>query len=569
MLDIEVKPSLENREELITGPEAERRRGRVSLAAQVLLIILTWSYVCALHLDNNGLWFQGDSPRHAANGYFWKEYLASGSVHPQDFALSYYARYPVITPAAYPPVFYLLEAGLFSVVGPSPHAAKWLVQVFALVAAFYTLAWLRRWLSPRMGWAAALLPMLPVMVVYSTAVLLNVPACALGLAALYHARRGIEAPFPGPFSGHWYAAAALGVTAILTHPIVGVIVFVIPLWVIAAGRWRLLWHPRILLLAALGALLILPWVYIAMRWTPKQVLQVLPTESLGGHDAPWTYYVRHLPELCSTTLAVLAGAGLVVGLARRRWRREVILLLLWIGVSYVVLSPLWAKTNRYLLPLSLPIIFLSMLPVLEVAEWAKALLRKQALQRLVLPVLLGTLLLAEAWEAPKVYVRSVQGFREVVEYVAQVAPDEAVLYDGRYNGVFTFCVLANDPDYRRQVVLGDKLLLSGKLFWPRPDWGADLSPQEVVNLLQERGGCRLLAIERGWLCNKDASSRLLRKALRGPEFQLVRSFPISGFGIEGVDLYELRLPIRRHNVVWLPHPEGAGRTYEMVRPIQR
>src|SRR5262245_58709711 len=172
--------------------EALPFRGGAGVAWQVALVLIVWAYVAALHWNNDGLWFQGDAPRHAANGLFWKNFLLSGSLDPKGYALSYYARYPAINPTAYPPVFYILEATLFGVIRPSPYVAKGLVLVFALIAALYAIAWLRRWIAEEAGWGGGLILLLPGVVLWSHAIMLNVPALALGLAALYHARRWLE-----------------------------------------------------------------------------------------------------------------------------------------------------------------------------------------------------------------------------------------------------------------------------------------------------------------------------------------------------------------------------------------
>src|SRR5262249_55852428 len=163
-------------------------------AYQAVLVVAAWAYLCALHWDNDGLWYQGDAPRHAANGLFWRDYLHSLSPDPEGYALSYYARYPVILPTAYPPVFYLLEGALFTVFEPSPYLSKALVFRFALAAALYTTAWLRRWVAEGAGWGGALLLLLPGVVRWSHGVMLNVPALALAVGALYHARRWLDAP---------------------------------------------------------------------------------------------------------------------------------------------------------------------------------------------------------------------------------------------------------------------------------------------------------------------------------------------------------------------------------------
>ena len=104
---------------------------------QVLGVFLAWLYVVLLHLANDGLWYQGDASRHAANCLFWWDFLSRFPVSPFDFALRYYARYPVISPTAYPPVFYLLEGAVFRVFGASPFVAKGVVLAFALGAGLY------------------------------------------------------------------------------------------------------------------------------------------------------------------------------------------------------------------------------------------------------------------------------------------------------------------------------------------------------------------------------------------------------------------------------------------------
>ena len=100
-----------------------------SVLWQVLVVLLAVLYIGALHLGNDGLWPQGDAPRHATNGIFWWDYLASFPANPVEFTLRYYAGYPAINPIGYPPVFYLLEDAAFS-----------LMAVFR--------SWRRDWCSP-------------------------------------------------------------------------------------------------------------------------------------------------------------------------------------------------------------------------------------------------------------------------------------------------------------------------------------------------------------------------------------------------------------------------------------
>ena len=126
------------------------RDGR-NVVWQVILIVTTWGYLCGLQIDNDGLWCQPDSSRHALNGLFWKDFLQTLPASPQAYALSYFARYPAINPVSYPPFFYLLEGALFATFGPSPFIAKGTVLSFTLLGALYTMAWLRRFVAEEAG----------------------------------------------------------------------------------------------------------------------------------------------------------------------------------------------------------------------------------------------------------------------------------------------------------------------------------------------------------------------------------------------------------------------------------
>ena len=82
------------------------------------------------------------------------------------------------------------------------------------MSALYQIAWLRRFVSPGSGYLAAILPLLPCIIQYSHAILLNVPAFALQLAACYHARRWLE---ERQENGQLYLAIALSLVALLCY----------------------------------------------------------------------------------------------------------------------------------------------------------------------------------------------------------------------------------------------------------------------------------------------------------------------------------------------------------------
>jgi hypothetical protein len=542
-------------------------RGGTGLAWQLALAAAAWLFLCGLHPDNDGLWYQGDAPRHAANGLFYKDFLLTRPHDPADYWMRYYARYPVINPLAYPPVFYLLEAPAFALLGPSPFAAKGLVLAFSLLAALYATAWLRRWLAPEAGWLGALLPLLPGFVSWSHAVMLNVPAAALSLAALYHARRWLEADGP-PASRHGYAAAVLTVLAIFTHYTAGVVVLIAAAWLPVLRPPR---RPpgRRAVAAGLGAALLVALGAVAvLRLAPRYAPVALP--GLGRLvDAPdWSFYPLHAREVCSLHLLVLAGLGLAGGLVSRRWRREALLLLLGLAVTYALFSCLWAKESRYVLLAGGPLLGGCALAVLLAARGVQRMAkgRPGAAGATVLAIALALVVTQSglAWQRP---VPAVHGIREAAAFLAEVAPAEPVLYEGYYNGVFTFYVRAGDPAFERRVVLGNKLLYELGLAGGYHLREFVSSPQEVVGLLQARGGCRWLALERGGPFDAIATARHLQEAVKGPQFELVRSFPISAAYAERIEVYRLLVPVAPVEEVEVPFPVLNGEARHRVQPL--
>jgi hypothetical protein len=125
-------------------------------------------------------------------------------------------------------------------------------------------------------------------------------------------------------------------------------------------------------------------------------------------------------------------------------------------------------------------------------------------------------------------VPAVDGLKEVVAFVEGEAPNGTILYDGHYNGIFSFYLLSRDPEFRRSVIRGDKLLYSSAI---DPGWYLTervSSPGEVVSVLQKECGCRWVVLERNVHPGSERikAPHYLRKAVEGPEFKFIKSFPV-------------------------------------------
>ena len=529
-----------------------------SRACQVAVVALAFLTIAALHRQNDGLWFQGDSPRHAMNGLFWWDLLTTLPRDPVEFAVRYYARYPAINPATYPPLFYFVEGLTFAAFGPSPQVAKFIVLLFGVMAGVYTMAWARRWIGPVAGWAGPFLAFMPGIVLWTNSVMLNIPAAALGVAVLYHFRRWSETARVTQLVLTLLFAAAV----VLTYYQGGIVLCICAGW--AALRWREFRLNRRALWIAAGALCAIAPVAIAIALAPVQTARHLPTLALLTRSSTWTFYWTTLPDVTGRPALVAGVAGLIAGSFTARWRTDAAYLAIWITALIVGLSLLPAKDPRYVL-LSAPAFVLAAAIGLAVAvphlgarrpEWQAA--------------ALAAGLAAGFWSAARVQVPQVSGFREIATYLQEQAPRDAVLYDGPYDGLFGFYVRASDPHFERRVALGSKLLYQdgpASTFTPVQKSNV-ASTQDVVNLLRTRSGCRWVAIE----VTRNPGSigrRLLREAVARPEFELIRSFPITGAGERRVDLYRSVIAVDPVAAVDLGFPSFTNREFLHIVPITR
>lgn len=547
-------------------------QGGRSVVHQAMGVLAVCLYVAWLHADNSGLWAQGDAPRHAMNGLFWWDFLRSFPVNPVEFALSYHARYPAINPVTYPPVFYLIEGTAFAIFGPNPYVAKGLVLLFACLAGVYVMAWLRRWVSEEAGWGGVLLLLQPGVIRWSHAVMLNIPSMALGIAALYHGRRWMEAPT----SRHMELAFLFGVLTIMTYFPAGLMVMVLGVWLVISRRWDLLRMPKTWVFTLLSAMIIVPWVVMAGKWAPTHLEHVLPSTATA--PAPdwwktyfdldrWLAYVGEIPKLFSGPMLGFAALAVGFGLWLKSRRRETWMLLVWSVVCYAGLSYLDAKESRYALILTGAIVMLGVIGLAASVTWLTARLNHEADR--VIGGGLAALIAFHLLSAPFTPVWAVRGFEDLVAFLGKEAPGERVFYDGSDDGVFTFYVRANDPQFTRSVVLGSKLLYASTIFanWNLTERVA--STDEVTEAFRRSCGCKWLVIEETGYADEVAAARLLRAAVTGKEFQLVKSFPVALPRPSQINVYRFLPPVETPDRLTMPFP-GLGRDKSFqIKPISR
>jgi hypothetical protein len=547
---------------MTTSPAIRRAAETIlrSRRCQIAGLALTFLLVAAMHRQSDGLWPTGDAARHALNGLFWWDLLTMSPLDPIGFAVRYYARYPVINPATYPPLFYIFEGLTFAVLGPSPHAARGLVLLFAGMAGVYTMAWARRWIGPGAGWAGAFLAFVPGIVMWSNAVMLNIPSTALSLATLYHFRRWLETS-----RGRQLVAAALFfIASLLTYFPSASVLAICGLFFFLRRRRALL--DRSVLWIAVAAMAAAIPLAAALLYMPLHTLRHLPTIEFLATASTWTYYWATLPNLFGWPVLALGLVGVVAGLSEARWRAEAVLLACWLAILIVGLSLVPARDPRYLLPAAPALVIAATIGV------ASAVRRAARLHPAWQVALLAAGLAVGFWSAARINVPVVAGYREIAGFLQQQGPRDAVLYEGYNPWLLGFYIRAMDPGFDRRVVRADKLLyerLPTATFKPIIMSKVE-STQDVMKVLRTQCGCRWVALEVAVNPSPLPARRFLREAVERPEFELVRSFAISGEPLtHRVDLYRLTVDVDPVSAVDLTFPEFGNRTFAHVVPITR
>lgn len=526
---------------------------------QSACVVISLLGIAVYHHASDGLWFQGDAPRHALNGLFWWDLITATPAHPLDFTLRYYARYPAINPATYPPLFYLLEGAAFWLFGASAYVARGLVLLFALAACLYTMAWARRWIDPVAGWAGVFASFTPGIVLWSNTVMLNVPALALGMATLYHCRRWIETSRLRQLVLTMLFAAL----TLATYYPSACVLPVCCVWVVYRHR-EIRARKQLLWLAAAAVCTLLP-VAATFIIAPVQAARHLPSLPYLLQLKTWTYYWRTLPFESGWVAIRMGVAGILVAAYSPRWRKEAVYLALWIVVALASVSVLPARDARYGL-LATPALVVA--ATLGVYVIAKALPLTSALwQGALLVVALGI----GAFSAVQETVPTTSGFRDIAVYLRDHAPGETVLFDGDHSGVFVFHVRAFDPDFHQRVVLGNKLLYQSA---PRATFD-DVrqtnvaSVADVVSMVRTKCGCRWIAVERPAQQTEPAGRRMLLDALARADFQLVQSFAVRAAGPRRIDLYRTVGAVERVTAIDMQFPAYSNKDFPGVVPITR
>jgi Dolichyl-phosphate-mannose-protein mannosyltransferase len=514
-------------------------KDRAWLAAVLFVIVIAQ----ALAWRSSEPFYNNDETRHVMTGVFVHDLLVDRPLdRPKDYAIQYYLQYPALGLVVWPPLFYGVEGIVMLVAGTALPVAKALIAFFSALALIYFFLLVRR----THGMTAAAVSTLlfgfaPLVFLLSQHVMLEIPALAFALAAIFHFVVYLEL---GRRLDVFIAAVAAAGFALTRYDAFFLILFFV-LSLVALRRFDVLRRGTVWLASLIALALVLP-VYLQMMVQFGQThLQVTVEGGAGpspGFFQTLVFYPKALPRQVGGFIAVAGLAGLLSALRPAR-RRACWPYLALAAATYLSFTPLAEREPRHAI-YWIPAFALF---AWEGIDWIASRLPHAR------PVLSAILICGTLWsdtQRPSLYVR---GYEEAARYVvANTRSSRFTFMDGFLNGGFIYQVRRHDPGRRLWVLRGDKLLY-GVLNDPNGSYKEYAGGEGTILEILYRYDPEFLVIEEPQVRFKIPMAEQLRRTLAAhPErFERVKSIPIES----NVSVFQgVRLDIYRSKVR-NPHPE--------------
>jgi hypothetical protein len=506
--DLETAPELP-----LPGPlPLKSRLYRALQANRLLWLVLAICAACIAHRISLGEFHLNfDESLHAMSGFFFLDFFRDLPLsHPVRYAQLYYAHYPALSGLVHwPPGFYLCEALFFRIFGPSAASARLTVLGFSVLGIVY---WYRLVESLLGKWPAAFSSLVaflvPALLLYEKSVMLEVPALAVSMAAIYYWVRYCRQEHARDlyiFALFTAAAALVKYTTFFLFPFCLFTTF-------AMGKWRLVLRRRTLYAAALIAVLIGYYYYLlfTLHWASQSSFTHLQ------HSSFWAglgYYPLVAREQLGWPLLLLSLAGMF---SARWWGNNNghKVMFSWIAACYITFSVLQIKQGRHVLFWIPPFVYFAAGFLLS-NHWPKSM----RLAGRTAAVLLAGWAIFAGWTFQRPYV---QGYQALAQKLASVNDRGVILYDANYPGTFSFYLHVRDP--QMHFVVLRKLLYVPRMQEEGGSIGLLHNSDEVLDSLKQYG-VHYIIVSEDWKLELPIQ-QTLREVLTRPEFRLIARIPI-------------------------------------------
>lgn len=499
-----------------------------------LLFWLAIALVVAVHLivdPASEPFFHNDESRHVVTGVFVRDALhdfPESASNPKAYAIRYYVQYPALGLITWPPFFYMVEGAAMAVFGTSYTVSRLTLAGFAIFGGWSLFRLANLTHGPRFAaLALALCAFSPLVFEHTRRVMLEVPALALVLAAVFHFERYLQPSPPIAMRGLYprrdaILACLFASLAALTRFDGVVLLPYFGIRLIACGRLSLLLRQPVVI--GIGIALAITVPYYLFTWSVYSGgIGHAAGEGTRPEDTSFldprnvAFYPSCLPDQVGWPLLVAALVGMIAAASGRMRALRPYLAL--VAATYLTFTPLAELESRHAIYWVPALAALAAGGVAFVAE--RAGVRIGALTGIA--VLAGTM-----WDATTLPAWWVTGYAAAATHaVDHSAGDRPILFDGALSGNFIYHVRRADPARRLTVLRGDKVFYT-TFSDPRNNYTELAGTESDVLAAIERFDPEFIVVESPHLYFSPRGADLLRDVLRKhPErFRLERSVPL-------------------------------------------
>ncbi len=468
--------------------------------------------------------FGNDETRHLMTGVFFRDLFADGGWRSlRDYTVQYYLQYPALGLLVWPPLFYVIEGAVMLIGGTSLLVGQLVVLGFAAAATIYLAALVARRHSLWTAWTASMLFVLsPIILQYSRQVMLELPALAFMLAAIYHAVVYLDTDA----SPHLWLAALASACAVMTRFDAAVLAPILLVVVWIRGDWFAIFRARTWVACLAAACVTAPAIWMtAVEFGVVHLSTIVPGSSgtqsiLQRTLGTVSYYIVALPEQLGLPLLFAGAAGTAMALSSKARRHQSAPYLATIFATYMVFTLIEEKVPRHTIAFAPAFAALAAIALSEV--------RRRIGHSIVAWSVTAMIILGTGVSASQLPTPYVRGYRAAAEYVvARTSASRYCLFDGYLEGNFIYQVRHANPERRLWVLRGDKLFYASVINPGNQYTEFVSSDEEMTDLLHSYDPEYIVVESRQPVKELPMGSRLRALLASHPElYELERRIPI-------------------------------------------
>lgn len=492
-----------------------------------------------------------DASRIVINGIFLKDFILSGDYSsPVQYATEYFAQYPSLAIAYWPPLFHILEAILFLVFGNILMPIKFLMLGFSILLFVMNYKLMKKLFNSEVAFFSTCFLMLSASIINFSQVILNdVPVAAMTVFVVYL----FYCYFENPTNKNLTNMLIVAFLALLLKETSMVIVPGLILFLLIYSRKHLVqifkeWRK----LALISCFIIISsiWLYIRYSIYP-QALGAIGGEFVSiSYFSPerWFFYYNKLFYQTSIIIPILFSLYILLWLfqVKKTTKQENLLLMLFFA-AYIILSLSGIWHMRYSLFLLVPVCGIATVFVYRIIYFFMKFTKAKSYKMLFFSkVGLSALMVFLFIFAYFVHGAEIKGHDKAAKYVVDNYEKNSVLFSGAGNSEFILYVRLYDKEMKN-VILRDTVS-----FTYFPNYYLTYGEKKIIETKEDTKkliddySVKYVVIEDRNLYNI-TSYELISDLVDDGDFLLVKSIPVE---TNSPDFKKLNILIYEYRDFW-------------------